>query len=109
MQSEEYKVYSITFKDTRLSEESSFGKSQLSRISISPSISEPSLLLVLPSDPVDVIDNVESLPQMLGLDSKFLKNKIYNFLNVLNLNSNHVYRQCQLLYFLFKQGHLTEK
>jgi len=34
-----------------------------------PSISEPSLSLVLPSDPVDVVDDVESLPDTFGFAS----------------------------------------
>ena len=34
-----------------------------------PSISEPSLSLVLPSEPVDVVDDVESLPETFGFAS----------------------------------------
>jgi len=38
-------------------------------ISRSPSISEPSLLLVLPSEPVEDTDVVDSLPLTFGLAS----------------------------------------
>jgi len=38
-------------------------------MSVFPSISEPSLSLVLPSEPVDVVDDVESLPDTFGLAS----------------------------------------
>jgi len=40
-----------------------------SLMSVLPSISEPSLSLVLPSDPVDVVDEVESLPDTFGFAS----------------------------------------
>ncbi len=52
-----------------VSPESSCITSLSGNISKSPSISEPSLLLVLPSDPVDEMDDVESFPEMLGLIS----------------------------------------
>lgn len=35
----------------------------------SPSISESSLLLWLPSEPADVADDVESFPEMFGFNS----------------------------------------
>jgi len=38
-------------------------------MSVFPSISEPSLPLVLPSEPVDVVDDVESLPDTFGFAS----------------------------------------
>ena len=59
----------LTFKETRLRPESSLGKSLSSMMSTSPSISDPSLELVLPSEPVDVMDADDSFPETLGLAS----------------------------------------
>ena len=54
-------IVTVTFRETMLSPESSLRMSYSSKKSMSPSISEPSLLLVLPSEPVDVVEEVEGL------------------------------------------------
>lgn len=66
---EQQTVESATLRETRLKPESSLGMSLSSRISMSPSMSEPSLELVLPSEPVDAVEDVESFPDTFGLAS----------------------------------------